>query len=153
MDFSPCIPLCIEEHLFTGARTAVSNVPAPEPTEPILQTFVGDIQLGHAGEGEDGHEEVCLKTRCMCSSCRRVVGSFRVSSSSSFSHPSTVTFLDVLIGRSSCSGRAEMKYLLAIHPISPCAQSLNCFFNKASEPWSSSLGMGNWTTAVPDWRI
>ena len=94
-----------------------------------------------------------LKTRCMCSSCLRVVGNFLVSSSSSFSHPSTVTFLEVLIGLSSWSGNAEMMYLLAIQPTSPCAQSLNCFFKRASEPWSSSRGIGSWTTVVQVWRI
>ena len=50
------------------------------------------------------------------------------------------------MGLSSWSGSAEMMYLLAIQPTSPCAQSLNCFFNKASEPWSS-----NRTTTVHVW--
>ena len=130
VDLSPCTPLRIKEHLFTGGRTSVSNVLAPEQTVPVVQVPVGDVQLGQ-GKERMAMRRFVLKTRCMCSSCLRVVGNFLVSSSSSFSHPSTVTFLEVLTGLSSWPGNAEMMYLLAIQPTSPCAQSLNCFFKRA----------------------
>ena len=109
------------------------------------------FSFGMLGNDKMAIRRFVRKTKCMCSSCLLVVGSFRVSSSSSFSHPSTVTFFEVLMGRSSWSGRAEMMYLLAIHPTSPWAQSLNCFFRRASEPWSSNRGMGNWTIVVQVW--
>ena len=86
--------------------------------------------------------KVFLNTKCNRSSWRRVVGAARSSSSSSFSQPSTVIFLRVLMGLSPSSGRALMMYLEWMKPISPLLQNLYWRRKRASLPWSRYCGFG-----------
>lgn len=107
-----------------GGRRSAMSLPQNHRYQSSRSAWV-TLSRGMLGNESFAISRLVRKIKCMCSNCLRVVGSFLVSSSSSFSQPSTVIFRLDLMGLSSCSGRAEMMYLLAIQPISPWEQCLN----------------------------